>query len=326
MEEPISSSPSPPNPYQVAAAQTQSNQQTANYNAALNRVSVYTPYGNSVYSHTGSGPDGWSNTITLTPEAQSQLDNQLKQNDQLSQLGFTLANQAQQQVNTPWSDESQSAKAASDAYFAHEKQYLDPQWNQSQSDLNAQLANQGVSQGSTAYERAQGDLGRARQQAYESASNNAIAQGQNQQAIALANQSAIKNAPINQLDAIRSGTQIQNPQFPTAPQAQAAPTDISSNIYNSYGLQQANSNNFMNGLFGLGAAALTKWSDRRLKTKIERIGKTPIMGIPTYRFAYIWAPDDIREGCMADEVEKVIPAAVLTDDTGYKRVNYGLVC
>ena len=88
--------PSPPDPYATAAAQTQSNQQTANYNAALNRVSQYTPYGNSVYSQTGtdtSGAPTWRSDVTLTPMAQEQLDNQLKQNTQLSQLGFTLGDQ-----------------------------------------------------------------------------------------------------------------------------------------------------------------------------------------------------------------------------------------
>lgn len=324
MEAPIGKSSSAPDPYQTAAAQTQSNENTANYNAALNRVNVYTPYGNSVYSHTGTGPSGWSNTITLTPEAQQELDNELKQNTQLSQLGDTLAQQAAQQINTPYSDESQSGDAAAQAYYNRQKTFLDPQWNQSQSDLDAKLANQGVAQGSNAYERAQGDLQRAKTQAYDTAQNDAIAQGQTQQQIALANQQNLKNAPINQLDALRSGTQITNPTFPTAPQSSAAPTDISSDIYNSYQMQQANNNNFLNGLFGLGSAAIMA-SDRRLKIKIERIGSTPILKIPTYHFAYVWAPDDIREGCMADEVEKIIPAAVITDSTGYKRVNYGLV-
>lgn len=325
MEAIIGKSSQAPDPYQTAAAQTQSNENTANYNAALNRVNVYTPYGNSVYSHTGTGPSGWSNTITLTPEAQQELDNELKQNTQLSTLGNTLAQQAAQQINTPYSDESQSGDAAAQAYYNRQKTFLDPQWNQSQSDLDAKLANQGVAQGSNAYERAQGDLQRARTQAYDTAQNDAIAQGQTQQQIALANQQNLKNAPINQLDALRSGTQITNPTFPTAPQASAAPTDISSDIYNSYQMQQANNNNFLNGLFGLGGAAITAFSDRRLKTNIHAIGKTPILGLPVYTFSYIWSPDRVSVGCMADEVEKVVPAAVINDSSGYKRVNYGLV-
>ena len=86
-----------PDPYATAAAQTQSNKETANYNAALNRVDQYTPFGSSVYSVTGTGADGapqYRNDVTLTPLAQQQLDNQLKQNAALSDLGFNLGDQA----------------------------------------------------------------------------------------------------------------------------------------------------------------------------------------------------------------------------------------
>ena len=73
---------STPDPYATAAAQTQSNQQTANYNAALNRVDQYTPYGSSVYTQTGKDATGaptYAQTTTLTPLAQQELDNEQKQ-------------------------------------------------------------------------------------------------------------------------------------------------------------------------------------------------------------------------------------------------------
>lgn len=307
----MSGGASAPDPYATAAAQTQSNQQTAAYNAALNRTNEYTPYGSSVYSQNGTDSTGapiWSNTINLTPEAQSQLDNQLKQNDTLSNLGFTLANQASQQINTPYSDGAQSGDAAAKAYYQHETQFLDPQWQQSDSNLASKLANQGVMQGSTAYNRANLNQGNAKQQAYESANDQAIAQGQSQQQIALANQSQLKNSALNQLNALRSSTQIQNPSFTTAPSSTAAGTDISGDIYKSSQLNANNSNNFMNGLFSLGSAALMA-SDRRVKRDIRRIGKTPVMGLPLYVFRYVW-DDILRVGVMAQDVLRVKPRAV----------------
>lgn len=259
----MSSSQAAPDPIATANAQTQSNEQTAAYNAALNRTSEYTPYGNSVYSQTGTDSTGaptWSNTISLVPEAQTQLDNQLKQNDQLSQLGFTLADQAGQQINTPYSDGAQSGQAAAQAYYANEKQYLDPQYQQAQSNLNSQLANQGIMPGSDAYNRAQQNQNLQRQQAYQTADNSAISQGQSQQQIALANQSQLKNSALNQLNALRSGTQIQNPSFTAAPSATAAGTDVSGDIYKSAQLNASNSNNFLNGLFGLGSSAISAFA------------------------------------------------------------------
>lgn len=359
-------SQSAPDPYQTAAAQTQSNQQTAAYNAALNRVSQYTPYGNSVFSQTGVDSTGapiYRNDITLAPEAQAQLDNQLKQNDQLSQIGFGLADQAQASLKNPVTmdgipglqysanggpissqirsggplvynlntagvpdlpnsnDYGAQVQQAQDAAYRSQTQYLDPQFKNAQSDLNSQLANQGVVQGSDAWSRAQTQLGNQKQQAYQSAQDAAVAAGNAEQSTLFnqainANQAGMNNAavegnfannaqnqqytqnandatfantaqqqqfaqnqsnanlnnstaqtalslraylaslPLNQLSALRTGTQIQNPTFTQAPQSNAAGTDISGDIYKSYQLNQANNNNLMNGLFGLGTAAI----------------------------------------------------------------------
>jgi hypothetical protein len=317
----LSSAPEAPDPYATAAAQTQSNKDTASYNAALNRTSQYTPYGNSVYSQTGTDSTGastWRNDITLTPEAQQQLDNQLRQNNQLSQLGDTLAGQAKTQIDTPYSDQAQSAQAASDAYYAKQKAYLDPQWNQQESNLNTRLANQGVMQGANAYERAQGDFNRDKNFAYSTAQDGAIQLGQQQQAIALQNQSALKNAPLNQLNALRTGTQIQNPQFTTAPSATAAGTDIAGDIYKSNQIAAANANNFNNGLFSLGSSAAMAFSDRRLKRDIRRVGETPVMKLPLYAFRYLW-DDVLRVGVMSDEAPQ---GAVTRHSTGFDMVNY----
>lgn len=319
--------PSPPDPYQTAAAQTQSNQQTAAYNAALNRVSTYTPYGNMVYSQTGtdtSGAPTWRSDITLAPEAQQQLDNQLKQNNQLSQLGFTLGNQAAAAINQPYSDAATSRDAAANAYYKRQTAYLDPQYANQQNDLNSRLANQGVVQGSEAWNRAQDELARQKTFAYDQAQQGAISTGDNAQATQLQLQSAIKNAPLNQLNALRSGTQIQNPTFQNAPGASAAPTDVAGIINQEYQNQLAASNNFMNGLFGLGAGAITKWSDRRLKRAIRRIGATAKFGLPIYRFKYIDS-DEPQIGVMAQDVIDVRPQAVFRMPNGFLAVDYGQI-
>lgn len=62
-------------------------------------------------------------------------------------------------------------------------------------------------------------------------------------------------------------------------------------------------------------------SDRRLKTNIKLIGSYK-NGLNKYSWDYIWGEPGI--GVMADEVEKLIPEAVV-ELNGYKAVNYALI-
>ena len=319
--------PKPPDPYATAAAQTQSNHDTANYNAALNRVSQYTPYGNSVYSQTGtdtSGAPTWRSDISLAPQAQQQLDNQMQQNNQLSQLGFKLGDQVGAAINTPYSDGATSRQGAQDAYYKRQTSYLDPQFKNEGNDLEAKMANQGVVMGSQAYGRAEDQFGRDKAFAYNQAQQGAIGAGDQAQATALQNQSTLKNAALNQLNALRTGTQIQNPSFTNAPTSNSAGTDIAGLIGQNYQQQSANANNFNQGLFSLGGTAATAaFSDRRLKHSVKRVG-THRIGVPLYEFAYLCS-ETRRIGVMADEVAKVMPAAVLMQPCGFAKVNYGLI-
>jgi len=63
------------------------------------------------------------------------------------------------------------------------------------------------------------------------------------------------------------------------------------------------------------------FSDRRLKSNIERVGTHPLgIGIYDYDIG-----GERQRGVMADEVEQVLPEAVLTRPDGYKMVNYGIL-
>ena len=61
-------------------------------------------------------------------------------------------------------------------------------------------------------------------------------------------------------------------------------------------------------------------SDRRLKTDIVQVGLLRA-GIPLYRFRYI-GRDDVHVGVMAQDVLPVVPEAVITDASGFMRVDY----
>lgn len=323
----MSSAPAPPDPYQTSAAQTQSNQQTAAYNAALNRVNTNTPYGSLKYTTNGTDASGapiYQADVNLTPATQHQLETQQAQDSAIGDLGLGLTQQIGGQINSPMPDAATSGQAASDAYYGKQTAYLDPQWQNNQHDLEASLANKGVMEGSEAWNRAQGDLGRQKEFAYGQARDQSVLQGQQTQAQALANAITQKNQPINQLSALRSGTQIQNPNFPSVPGSNSAGTDVAGNINANYQQQLANVNNFNSGLFGLGSAGIAAISDRRLKTAIERIGESPVMKLPLYAFRYIWGGPE-RVGVMAQDVLKVKPEAVVTMPNGYMAVHYGML-
>jgi hypothetical protein len=68
----------------------------------------------------------------------------------------------------------------------------------------------------------------------------------------------------------------------------------------------------------------TTISDRRLKRDIVRRGTLP-NGLPLYSFRYLYDALHTFIGCMADEVQKIIPQAVRRDALGYLRVNYRMV-
>lgn len=104
--------------------------------------------------------------------------------------------------------------------------------------------------------------------------------------------------------------------------------NAASNYTNSY-QTYVTPNNSASGLGSmvgmLGGSAISTWgkSDRRLKENIVRIGTTSI-GLPVYRFDFIDGEKN-QIGCMADEVELLVPEAVAVGSDGYKMVNYALV-
>jgi hypothetical protein len=81
----------------------------------------------------------------------------------------------------------------------------------------------------------------------------------------------------------------------------------------------------MGGIFGLLGTGLTagiKYSDRRLKANVRRVG-TLDNGLPIYAYNMIGSP--VTElGVMADEVEMIKPGAVHAQPSGYKMVDYAL--
>lgn len=140
--------------------------------------------------------------------------------------------------------------------------------------------------------------------------------------------------PLNVLNALRTGAQVTSPTFTQTPQTNMAGTDVSGIMQNGYNNQmglynsQVGQNNAItSGLFQLGSAAIG--SDRNIKENIELVA-TRHDGLGIYEFDYkpefksTWGTGRYV-GVMADEVEKIYPAAVVQHAAGYKMVKYGML-
>lgn len=286
----MGSSPSPPaapDPTQTADAQTASNQATALYQSQLNNVNQVTPYGNETFTQSGGSPAGadgtgavaptWTSNITLSPAEQALLNNQQSLQTQQQGIAGTALQQAQSNQATPYNlgglPQLASASNISDATNAGYQDVLSliqPQMTQNDELLQSQLANQGVTQGSAAYNNAEQQHQLSNNQAYANAALTGVSAGQALQQEALTNnQQAVAdytqqyNAPINEYQALQNGVQVQNPSF-AAPQSNTvAPTNtaqIAQNAYqaqlNSYNAANSSSNSLMGSLFGLGGSFL----------------------------------------------------------------------
>lgn len=82
---------------------------------------------------------------------------------------------------------------------------------------------------------------------------------------------------------------------------------------------------FANFLGGVGAVLQGFPSDLRIKKDIVPIGTLP-NGLPIYEYRWAWEDDDAEKkwGVLAQEVERIMPEAVIEKD-GVKRVNYAML-
>lgn len=260
------------------------------YYKGLSSNSQGTPYmdrtGNIAYTNSSSGAASGPPTldqfkigdsapqvtqnITLSPEQQQLYDQQTQQSIGLSNLASQLQGRVGDTLNQAGPSEADInalQQKAQDAYYQQQTQYLDPQFANQQKQLDAGLANQGLTMGSEAYNNAQNQQALQKQQAYSNAQNQAITQGtQNAQQLFSLN-SAERNQPLNEFNALRSGSQVQMPTFSGLNQSQAQPTNVSGNINQGYqnqlGLynsQVGANNSTQNGLFSLGGNALMAYA------------------------------------------------------------------
>jgi hypothetical protein len=286
------SPPQPPDPAATISAQQAANSQSALQTAELNRVNQTTPLGTNSWSMNGTYADGtpiYSENISLSQPEQTLFNLGNTGAINKAQTGINMENQVANAYANPINTAgipqitgqiaNQSTpdlvKQAQDAAYKSQTQYLDPQFAQQQEALQSQLANQGIAQGSAAYNTAMDNFSRQKQAAYQSAQNAAVGQGDLEQNVlfgqgaqqanlqnaasqqAMSQLFALRNQPLNEYDALMSGTQVQQPNFPNAPYTGVNPTDVAGIINQGYQNQVGYYNAQMapfNSLFSLGGS------------------------------------------------------------------------
>lgn len=258
------SAPAAPD-YRGAAQETAAgNLDAAKYATQANRANQVTPYGSLNWANDGN--NNWTQSINLTPQGQALLDQDQRTSQGLSSLQDTATSSVAGQQARGWNDSSLApvsinpGETAQDAIMRRQQPMLD----RSRNSAETRMANQGIQQGSEAWKNAQDDIGRQENDAYSQAALQGIQTGQQARQQGIQEQQYFNSRDLNNLNALRSGSQVTNPQFGSYAQQQttsgpdymgAAQAGYGAQM-DQYNAQQASSGGLMKGLFSLGGAAL----------------------------------------------------------------------
>ena len=288
--------PAAPDYTGAAVAQGAANKETAIAQARLNNPNVYSPYGNQTVTWGAPDATGVSQpTInqTLTPEAQRALTAQQNLQANLATLGGQSYNTAFNVMSKPFDyrgqvqtslDTSGVAKMPVNAGTTGQEAImsrLEPSLAKNRVSTETQLINQGLRPGSEAYDNAIKLLGQQENDQRTQAvlqgiglDTSANAQGYNQalqsgqfgntaQQQNLAQAITQRQLPLNEVNALMSGSQIQNPTFGSYQGSNITPAPIANataqtGAYNQnlYNQQVGTANANTAGLYSLGGQAV----------------------------------------------------------------------
>jgi hypothetical protein len=251
------------------------------------------------------GTEAYDNAARILGEQENDL------RSQAALQGLNLDIGANQQGFSQALQGGQYANAADLAQFGAAQQ--------AQQARNQAIA-QNYGQGMTAAQAQNATEAQRYNQAMQAAQFGNTAQQQ-----ALAQALTQRQLPLNEINALMSGSQIQNPQFGAyqgqtitpAPIANAAAQQgaFNQNLYNQ---QVGTYNTNVEGLYNLGGSA-ARASDIRLKSNIKRLG-THKSGLGIYEYD-IFGRHEV--GVMAQEALVLRPDVVLHHPAGFLMVDYG---
>lgn len=197
------------------------------------------------------GQQRWTSNVTLNPMAQKTLDTQMGLSQGVGQAANNYLPQVQDQYSQPM--DTQSVQGVADKAYGAMTSRLDPRFQREEDQLRTRLANQGLSAGGEAYNNEMLNFNQGKNDAYQQANLGAI--GTMPQTYQL--ESSIYNQPLNTLNALRTGAQVQNPQFQGMGQGLGAAQAQGNYGLDVYGRKVDTYNTMLGGLFDIGAAAVS---------------------------------------------------------------------
>lgn len=256
-----SSAPTPPDPRETSAAQTGTNVATAIANTSMGQVDQYTPYGSLTYDQIGTTDfkdpytgktyqiPKYSSTTSLSDAEQGILDSNTSARGNLAET----ADERSAFLKDYLANTDAFTDQIDNKLYDLGRQRIDPRMEQARNATQTRLAQQGITPGSEAYNREMELVGQNENDAY----NQLLLSGRGQATNEV-------NMPINQITALLSGSQVNNPNVSMAQPAQMPTTDNAGLINSNYAQQMAgwqqnqqNKQGLLGGLFGLGAAGIT---------------------------------------------------------------------
>jgi hypothetical protein len=254
------SQPSPPDPGITAAIQSNANQNAAQAAADLGRGNLSTPFGSNQYTRDGLTQSLSQPVANQVQQFQNLQDQYHQTQDQVGRnAAFPLTSSFGQLYGSA-PDFNAMTSPQVQAQMQAFNNYQRPLWTQQESNLDSKLHNQGIGQGSTAWNNAQRGQMSAEDMAQQGALMNFMPQAQNMALQAYA-------APMQTLagllnitapgaagmpGAAAAGTQLP---FTTAymPQETIQPANYAGLAQNQFLGQQQQFQNTMSGLGTIGS-------------------------------------------------------------------------
>lgn len=313
----------------AANATAAGNLQAAKYATVANRANQYNPYGSVTWERGATDWDPWTQRTNFTESGQKLFNMQQAQDmayGQAAQKGFENVRGLFENPNIDESKLTAMPMNQGVNSQAAMMSRLRPTLDQEQQALDAKLANQGIALGSDAYKRSMNLQGQRMNDLELQAARQGIELDMNARQQGLNEQFQRMQQPLNLVNALKTGAQVQAPTFGSyAQQATTQGPDLNAAAKNQYGASWdiANfNNNERDKTMQTAGQIVGMFSDRRVKENIKLVGKTD-GGLNIYTYNYIWG-GPTQMGVMAQELEEVNPSAVGEID-GVKIVDYSKV-
>lgn len=255
--------PKPPDPVKTAEAQFTYGKQAAQYNQEINQTNQVTPEGSLTYQQIGTNPDGsprYQATTAYNPQTQALMDAQTGAQTKAAGLAGNLLDQNSAAITAgpdlgPSIDETGITKNLMNLG----EQYYQPIFDHQRAALDAKLANQGIAQGSEAYNNAINLADRDQSDAYTklllSGQDTAINAFNSNANTALAKY----RAPLDALAALSGSSPPASISFAQTPQASVQAPDYTSLVEQNYQQKMQNRQNLLSGLFAIPKTLLGGW-------------------------------------------------------------------